>query len=56
MDIQDFEQVSDAFTQFHAFFAPAFGRKQWRQRSQQYLHALLVQAQEEGTGLDTSIR
>ena len=46
MNTQDFERVTDAFAQFHAFFAPTFGRKQWRERSQEYLHALLVQAQE----------
>ena len=31
---------------FHAFFAGAFGRKQWREHSQRYLQALLVQSQE----------
>ena len=31
---------------FHAFFAPAFGRKQWREHSGHYLQALLVQSQE----------
>jgi SRSO17 transposase len=46
MNVLDFERVTDAFQQFHAFFASAFGRKQWRERSQQYLQALLVQAQE----------
>lgn len=46
MDIHDFERVNEAFEQFHAFFAPAFGRKQWRQRSRHYLQALLVQSQQ----------
>src|ERR1022692_4443980 len=46
MEIQEFERVTEAFAQFHAFFAPTFGRKQWRQRSQHYLQGLLVQAQE----------
>jgi SRSO17 transposase len=38
--------VTAAFPEFHAFFAPVFGRKECRENSQQYLHALLVQAQE----------
>lgn len=46
MNVQDFERVSEAFQEFHAFFAPAFGRKECREHSLQYLHALLVQAQE----------
>ena len=46
MDVQDFERVTGAFAEFHACFAPAFGRKECRENSQQYLHALLVQAQE----------
>jgi SRSO17 transposase len=46
MDVQDFERVTEAFEEFHSFFAPAFGRKECRENSQQYLHALLVQAQE----------
>ena len=46
MDAASFERVYDGFQQFHAFFAPAFGRKQWRERSRNYLQALLVQAQE----------
>lgn len=46
MDVEDFERVAEAFAEFHAFFAPAFGRKECRKNSQQYLHALLVQAQE----------
>ena len=46
MDAANFERVYDGFQQFHAFFAPAFGRKQWRERSRDYLQALLVQAGE----------
>jgi SRSO17 transposase len=46
MNVQDFERVAEAFQEFHSFFAPAFGRKECRENSQQYLHALLVQAQE----------
>ena len=41
-----FERVYEAFGDFHAFFAPAFGRKQWREHSGHYLQALLVQSQE----------
>ena len=36
----------DSFKEFHSFFAPAFGRKQWREHSRDYLRALLVQSQE----------
>ena len=46
MDAANFERVYDGFQQFHAFFAQAFGRKQWRERSRNYLQALLVQAGE----------
>ena len=46
MDAANFERVYDGFQQFHAFFAPAFGRKQWRERSRHYLQALLVQSGE----------
>src|ERR1022692_2118963 len=46
MNVQDFERVAESFQEFHSFFAPAFGRKECRENSQQYLHALLVQAQE----------
>ena len=42
MDAANFERVYDGFQQFHAFFAPAFGRKQWRERRRHYLQALLV--------------
>jgi SRSO17 transposase len=46
MDIQDLSLVRETFEAFHAHFAPAFGRKQWRKRSRDYLQALLVQNQE----------
>jgi SRSO17 transposase len=46
MDIQDLSRVQESFEAFHAHFAPTFGRKQWRQRSRDYLQALLVQSQE----------
>jgi SRSO17 transposase len=46
MDVGEFAALYDRFCDFHAFFAPTFGRKQWRERSQHYLQALLVQSQE----------
>ena len=46
MDAAGFERVCESFLRFHAFFAPAFGRKQWREHSGNYLRALLVQAGE----------
>jgi SRSO17 transposase len=48
MDLQDFERLEASFRQFHAQFAPAFGRKQWRERSRDYLQGLLVQSAERG--------
>ena len=41
-----FERVYEAFSEFHDFFAPDFGRKQWLEHSRHYLEALLVQGQE----------
>ncbi len=46
MDVEAFERVYEAFGDFHAFFALSFGRKQWREHSEHYLQALLVQSQE----------
>ena len=46
MDVASFERVYDSFQKFHAFFAPSFGRKQWREHSRNYLQALLVQARD----------
>ena len=43
MDGASFERVYDNFQDFHAFFAASFGRKQWRERSRDYLQGLLVQ-------------
>lgn len=46
MDAREFAALHASFCEFHAFFAPAFGRKQWREHSQHYLQALLAQSQE----------
>ena len=46
MDVAAFERVCESFREFHAFFAPTFGRKQWQEHSRHYLQALLVQSQE----------
>jgi SRSO17 transposase len=46
MDLEQFERVHQAFLAFHAEFAPHLGRKQWRERSRDYLRGLLVQSEE----------
>ena len=46
MDAAAFEQVYEAFGEFHALFAPLFGRRESREHSRNYLRALLVQSQE----------
>ncbi len=46
MDLEQFERVNQAFLAFHAAFAPHLGRKQWRQRTLDYLRGLLVQGEE----------
>ena len=46
MEVGVFGRVYEALGEFHSFFAPAFGRKQWREHSRHYLQALLVQSQE----------
>jgi SRSO17 transposase len=46
MNIPDLSRVKESFEAFHAHFAPTFGRKQWRERSRDYLQALLLQDQE----------
>ena len=46
MEAAEFERVYEDFRDFHAFFAPTFGRIQWREHSVHYLQALLVQSQE----------
>jgi SRSO17 transposase len=48
MDLQEFACIEETFREFHAAFAPAFGRKQWRERSRDYLQGLLVQSAERG--------
>src|SRR6266566_3315054 len=46
MELAEFERVYDSFCAFHAEFAPDFGRKQWRENSDDYLQGLLVQTEE----------
>ena len=46
MDAAALERVHDAFQEFQAYFAPAFGRKQPRELSRHYLQGLLVQSGE----------
>lgn len=46
MTVEDFERVDASFRDFHAEFAPDFGRKQWRAHSADYLQGLLVQTEE----------
>jgi SRSO17 transposase len=46
VDTQEFERVHAAFLAFHAEFAPHLGRKQWRERTRDYLRGLLVQGEE----------
>ena len=46
MDAAAFEQVYEAFGDFHAYFGPLFGRRESRDHSSHYLQALLVQAGE----------
>ena len=49
MSAAAFEQVYEAFGEFHSFFsffAPLFGRSESRDHSQNYLRALLVQSQD----------
>ena len=46
MDAAAFEQVDGAFQDFHAYFAPRFGRREARDHSRHYLQALLVQSGE----------
>jgi len=54
VDLQEFAQIEESFRQFHANFAPAFERRQWRERSEDYLRGLLVQAQERGNAENLS--
>ena len=46
MDATAFEQVYGAFQDFHAYFAPLFGRREARDHGRHYLQALLVQSGE----------
>ena len=46
MDAAAFEQVYGAFQDFHAYFAPLFGRRETRDHSRHYLQGLLVQSGE----------
>lgn len=46
MDAADLERVYAAFQDFHNHFASAFGRREPRELSRQYLQGLLVQSQE----------
>ncbi len=41
MDAADFEQMYEAFQDFHSYFAPLFGRRETRDHSRHYLQALL---------------
>jgi SRSO17 transposase len=43
MNLAEFDRVSATFTAFHQEFAPLFGRREARQRSEQYLRGLLIQ-------------
>jgi len=43
MNLAEFDRVATTFRAFHQEFAPLFGRKEARQRSEQYLRGLLVQ-------------
>lgn len=46
MDSAAFDRLAEQLGAFHARFAPLFGRKEARRRSEQYLRGLLVQAAE----------
>jgi SRSO17 transposase len=54
LDLQAFARIEESFHQFHAHFAPSFGRQQWRQRSRDYLRGLLTQASERGNAENLS--
>ncbi|MDP9379554.1 MAG: IS701 family transposase [Chloroflexota bacterium] len=43
VDQEQFDRVAKSFEEFHKEFAPLFGRKEARARSEQYLRGLLVQ-------------
>jgi SRSO17 transposase len=46
VDVEEFDRVYAAFLAFHAEFASHLGRKQWQQRTRDYLRGLLVQGEE----------
>ena len=46
MDAVALERVSEAFQDFHDYFAPDFGRREAREHGRHYLQALLVQSEE----------
>ena len=46
MDAAVCERVYEAFQDFHAYFSPLFGRRESRERSGDYLQAVLVQFQD----------
>jgi len=46
MDASTFERIYETFHAFHRRFAPYFGRREARERSEQYLRGLLVQRSE----------
>ena len=46
MDAVVFEQVYEAFQDFHSYLGPLFGRREARDLSRHYLQALLVQSGE----------
>lgn len=46
MDGTELDRVEELFLRFHARFAPLFGRREARERSEQYLRGLLVQKSE----------
>ena len=54
MDLVEFERLEQTFQSFHAHFASAFGRKQWRERARDYWRGLLVQAAERGNAENLS--
>lgn len=54
MDQEEFSRLETSFQNFHAQFASVFGRKPCRQRSQDYLRGLLVQAAERGNAENLS--
>lgn len=46
MELVEMHRVGDSFRRFHNYFRPVFGRKQYRERSKDYMRGLLVQASE----------